>query len=314
VSEVPRAPDDRDAHFTSDYLAARQALAHRIRALGVLAVEGPDRVDFLQGQLTQDVRGLGSGQARRAAGLTPKGKLIYFGRVRNDGDRLLLLVPSDARGAVTAHLAKYAAFQKVTVRDATEAYAALGLYGPAARGLVGALAPGDSALPPEGEFAAELFGPRERLDEWERALRDARSIGVSSATAEILRVEAGRPRLGRDANESNLPDEVGLSDAISASKGCYVGQEVVARLRTYGRVNRRLVGFRFPGEPVPEGTAFSNPEKPDHELGRVTSAVVSPRFGAIGLGLAFRDVPDDGTLSDPARPELRAIVSPLPFA
>jgi hypothetical protein len=90
----------------------------------------------------------------------------------------------------------------------------------------------------------------------------------------------------------------------------------VARLRTYGRVNRRLVGFRFPGEPVPEGTAFHNPEKPgsSQELGRVSSAVVSPRFGAIGLGLAFRDVPEGGMLADPGRPELQAVVVPLPFA
>jgi folate-binding protein YgfZ len=304
---APAAPDD---------LAAREALAHRVRALGVLAIEGPDRVEFLQGQLTQDVRGLGPGtdRARPAAGLTPKGKLIYFGRVSNDGGRLLLLVPAGARAQVAAHLSKYAAFQKATVRDATEEHVVLGLYGPRAAALVSAFP--DSALPPEGEFAAELFGPRERLAEWERALREAGSRAVSDATAEILRVEAGRARLGKDASDANLPEEVGLSAAISPTKGCYVGQEVVARLRTYGRVNRRLVGFRFPGAPVPEGTAFLNPEKPgsSQELGRVTSAVVSPRFGAIGLGLAFRDVPEGGTLADPARPEIRAIVAALPFA
>jgi folate-binding protein YgfZ len=307
VVPAPAAPDD---------LAAREALAHRIRALGVLAIEGPDRVEFLQGQLTQDVRGLGPGpdRARPAAGLTPRGQLIYFGRVLNDGGRLLLLVPASARAQVAAHLSKYAAFQKATIRDATEEHAVLGLYGPRAATLASAF-PG-SALPPEGEFAAELFGPRERLPEWERALHEAGSRAVSDTTAEILRVEAGRARLGKDASDANLPEEVGLSAAISASKGCYVGQEVVARLRTYGRVNRRLVGFRFPDEPVPEGTAFLNPEKPgsSQELGRVTSAVVSPRFGAIGLGLAFRDVPEGGTLADPARPEIRAIVAPLPFA
>ncbi|HEY4229510.1 MAG TPA: hypothetical protein VGO79_05020 [Thermoanaerobaculia bacterium] len=299
-----------------DYLAAREALAHRVRAFGVLAIEGHDRLEFLQGQLTLDVRGLGPGPGRAlpAAGLTPKGKLIYFGRVANLGDRLLLLVPAGARAPIAAHLAKYAAFQKVSVRDATDEHAALGLYGPRAGALASAFP--ESALPPEGEFAAELFGSRERLSEWERALREAESRAVSDTTAEILRVEAGRPRLGKDASDANLPEEVGLSAAISLDKGCYVGQEVVARLRTYGRVNRRLVGFRFPGEPVSEGTAFHDPEKPGslHELGRVSSAVDSPRFGAIGLGLAFRDVPEGGTLGDPARPELRAIVSPLPFA
>ena len=295
-----------------DYLAAREALAHRIRALGVLAVEGPDRVEFLQGQLTQDIRTLPPGSARPAAGLTPRGKLLYFGRVRNDGERLLLLVPSDALPAVAAHLGKYAAFQKVTLRDATADFRVLGVYGPRAASAIPDAA--GEPLPPEDDFASELLGPRADVERWARQLESSGSLPVSDATAEILRVEAGRPRLGKDATDANLPDEVGLDRAISSTKGCYVGQEVVARLRTYGRVNRRLVGFLFPGGPVAEGTAFPNPEKPDHELGRVSSAVVSPRLGAIGLGLAFRDVPEGGTLSDPARPGLQAIVAPLPFA
>ncbi len=188
----------------------------------------------------------------------------------------------------------------------------VGLYGPEAP----ALAPpaGSAPLQPEGEFAAELFGPRERLEEWERELARAGSLPVSDQTAEILRVEAGRPRLGKDADDSNLPEEMGLSAAISSTKGCYVGQEVVARLRTYGRVNRRLVGFRFPEQAVPEGTVFRNPEKPDHELARVSSAVVSPRFGAIGLGLAFREIAEGQALRDPANPERSAVVAPIPFA
>ncbi|HEY1249797.1 MAG TPA: hypothetical protein VGH97_01325 [Thermoanaerobaculia bacterium] len=298
----------------SDYRAARETMAHRLRDLGVLSIEGPDRTAFLQGQLTQDVRTLSPHLGRLAAGLTPKGKLLYFGRVWNDGERLLLLVPGDARAAVLAHLGKYAVFQKVTVRDVTDAWAVLGLYGPKASS-----ANPDAAgepLPPEGEFAAELLGPRAVVASWTRELELSGSPAVSDATAEILRVEAGRPRLGKDATDANLPDEVGLQDAISATKGCYVGQEVVARLRTYGRVNRRLVGFRFPDEPVPEGTAFRNPEKPDsfQELARVSSAVISPRFGPIGLGLAFRDVAEGASLRDPARPERTAVVAGLPFA
>ena len=299
----PAAPDD---------VAARSSVAHRVRAIGVLAVEGPHRTEFLQGQLTQDVQTLGTGEARLAAGLTPKGKLLYWGRVWNAGDRLLLLVPAHARTAVAAHLAKYAVFQKVTVRDVTDAHAALGLYGPAAA--AAGLAAMGAELPPEGEFAVEVFGPRELLPRWEDALARAGSRPVSDETAEILRVEAGRPLLGKDADESNLPEEVNLSRAISATKGCYVGQEVIARLRTYGRVNRRLVGFRFPDRPAPEGTAYPSPEKPDHALGRVSSAVASPRFGAIGLGLAFRDVPEGASLTDPAHPDWTAVVVPLPFA
>jgi folate-binding protein YgfZ len=295
-----------------DYLAARESLAHRVRALGVLAIEGPDRVAFLQGQLTQDVRTLAPGDTRLAAGLTPRGKLLYFGRVRNADERLLLLVPSDALPAVAAHLGKYAAFQKVTVRDVTDSWAVLGLYGPKAAD-ANPDAVGET-LPPEGEFAAEILGSRAVVEAWARELALSGAPAVSDATAEVLRVEAGRPLLGKDATEANLAEEIGLEDAISSTKGCYVGQEIVARLRTYGRVNRRLVGFRFPREPVPEGTAFSNPEKPDHELARVSSAVTSPRLGPIGLGLAFRDVADGASLADPAHPERIAVVVRLPFA
>jgi folate-binding protein YgfZ len=277
----------------------------------VLAVEGADRADFLQGQLTQDVKTLPAGQSRLAAGLTPRGKLLYWGRVWNAGDRFLLVVPAGALAAVVAHLSKYAVFQKVAVRDAADAHAVVGLYGPEAA----ALAPpaGGVPLPPEGEFAAEILLPRARLEEWEGELSRAGSRAVSEATAEILRVEAGRPRLGKDADESNLPEEVGLSEAISSTKGCYVGQEVVARLRTYGRVNRRLVGFRFPNQPVSEGTVFRNPEKPDHLLARVSSAADSPRFGRIGLGLAFRDIAEGQALRDPASPGRSAIVARIPF-
>jgi folate-binding Fe-S cluster repair protein YgfZ len=88
----------------------------------------------------------------------------------------------------------------------------------------------------------------------------------------------------------------------------------VARLRTYGRVNRRLVGFRFPEEAVAPGTVFADPDKESLELGRVTSAAVSPRFGRIGLGFAFRDVAEGTALRLTADPSRCAVVAPLPFA
>jgi folate-binding protein YgfZ len=138
-------------------------------------------------------------------------------------------------------------------------------------------------------------------------------------TAEILRVEAGRPRFGLDIDGTNLPDEAGLATAISATKGCYVGQEIVARRRTYGRMNRRLVGFRFPDGPVPTGTPLSRPDSSEGapqkaEAGRVASSVVSPRFGPIGLGFAFHDIPVGGRLVSSLDPRRSAIVSALPFA
>ena len=102
-----------------------------------------------------------------------------------------------------------------------------------------------------------------------------------------------------------------LSDAISTTKGCYVGQEVVARLRTYGRVSRRLAGFRLEGG-AGAGAVFLDPEKPARELARVTSAADSPRFGPIGIGMASRDVPEGGALSGPGGIAARVVA--LPFS
>ena len=113
---------------------------------------------------------------------------------------------------------------------------------------------------------------------------------------------------------THLPDEVGLAPAISTTKRCYVGQEVVARIRTYGRVNKRLVRFRFPGRALEPGTALRRSEDdiPSRiEAGRVTSSAVSPVLGPIGLGFAFRDVADGDRLLSVADERDVAVVSDL---
>jgi folate-binding protein YgfZ len=301
------------APLPEDYVAARDGLAHRERS-GVVAVEGEDRTAFLQGQLTQEVRGLAAGESRLTAGLSPKGKLLFFGRLlaESGAERLLLLVPAEAAPGVAAHLAKYAAFQKVAVRDATADYVRVALYGPAAAEL--ATPAGAMRLPSEWEHAGEIAAPLTLRPAILERLSAAGSHEVSEASAEVLRVESGRPRLMQDATDANLAEEIGLENAISSAKGCYVGQEIVARMRTYGRVNRRLAGFRFPAGSVPAGTVFPDPAKPALELARVTSSVHSPRFGAIGLGLAFREVAEGAALSLPGRSEPAAVVCGLPFA
>lgn len=299
-----------------DYRAARDVLAHRFRPTGVIDVEGEGRVSFLQGQLTQDVQTLREGETRPAAGLTPKGKLIFMARVIRLSDRLRTLIPIADRSRVVEHFRKYVIFQKVDLVDRSEEFVRIGLYGPRANDL-GDLALEELFLPGEGEFSAEILAPASQRGDLERRLRETGSIPVSEETAEVLRVEAGRPRFGQDADPSNTPDEVGMDSAISTTKGCYVGQEIVARMRTYGRVNKRLVGFRFPEGAIPAGALLKMPEElaPGKvEAGRVTSSVISPSFGAIGLGYAFRDVPAGGRLLWTTDASLGAVVTALPFA
>jgi folate-binding protein YgfZ len=283
-----------------------------MRPTAVLDVAGENRVAFLQGQLTQEMKGLAPGETRATAGLTSKGKLLFVARAVGATDRILLALPAALRVSVFEHLRKYVLGSRVTIEDRSEEFLRVSLYGPGAAHLdVPAAA---LLLPAEGEFSAELLAPVAMRAEVERLIEEAGSEEVSDETAEILRVEAGRPRFGTDMDSTNLPDEAGLAHAISTTKGCYVGQEVVARLRTYGRVNRRLVRFRFPGGPIDPGTPLrrQDEETPGKvEAGRVTSSAVSPNSGAIGLGYAFRDVLDGDRLVSTARADDTAIVSDL---
>jgi folate-binding protein YgfZ len=289
---------------------------HRVRPSAILDVLGQDREVFLQGQLTQDVRGMKPGETRPAAGLTPRGKLLFVARLQSLEDRLRLYLPAVSRDPILAHLTKYAVFQKVSMADRTAELVRMALYGLPARDLQ-ILPPETLLLPGEGELSAELVFPVGQRSLVERWLSEAGSAPVSDDDAEIRRVEAGRPRYGQDADESRLVDEVGLDAAVSTTKGCFVGQEIVARMRTYGHVQRRLVGFRFPDGAIPGGAALRRPEESEPaktEAGRVTSSVSSPRWGPIGLGYAFHDVPVGGRLvftEDPAR---SALVAALPFA
>ncbi|HKF43004.1 MAG TPA: hypothetical protein VKG01_07890 [Thermoanaerobaculia bacterium] len=301
----------------ADYRAAKEALAYRVRPAAVLDIGGKEGLLFLQGQLTQDVRGLSPGDARPTAALTPKGKLLFLARLVGlvgEGRRLVLAASEHERAL--AQLKKFVIFQKVDIADRSPEFVRVSLYGPraadAARSFVNA-----TALPGEGEFGAEILAERSEAQGIEERLRSYGAGKVGPESAEVLRVEAGRPRFGQDADASNLIDEVGLDAAISTTKGCYVGQEVVARMRTYGRVNRRLVGFRFPDGPIGKGSILRLPEEAEPgkvEQGRVTSAVLSPTFGPIGLGYAFREVPAGGRLVFASGPPLGAIVTGLPFA
>jgi folate-binding protein YgfZ len=297
--------------------AARVGLAHRVREAAILDVAGPDRESFLQGQLTQDVRGLAPGEARPSAALTPKGKLLFAGRLVGLPEELRLLLPSDSRFPALEHLRKFGAFQKVAVTDRSDEIRRIGLYGPGAAAFPAV--PDVQRLSGESEFAGEILAPAGRLAETLAALERAGSIAIDEVTAEVLRIEAGRPRFGTDIDGSLLPDEAGLEAAVNATKGCYVGQEVVARRRTYGRRNRRLVGFRFPGGLVPAGGRLRLPGTPPRapgrvEDGRVTSAAFSPVFGSIGLGFAFHDIGEGDALIAAEEPHRPAIVAGLPFA
>jgi tRNA-modifying protein YgfZ len=270
-------------------------------------VRGGEAADFLQGQVSNDVEALEPGTGCYATVLSHKGKLRTDLRVLRGEDWFWL--DTEAIGhAVLEHLLRtYALGRDVQYEDVTQSRALLSVVGPAARERL------DPAVPDEehsfiggehGLYVSTLLGV-------DVICEPGTSLGVESVSeeaAECVRIEAGRPRLGFDMDSETMPQEAGINDrAVSFTKGCYVGQETVARLHYRGKPNRYLRGLRL-SEPAERGSEIVLGEK---TVGRLGSTCVSPRLGPIGLALVRREAqPGDGVEIGDASAE----VVDLPFA
>lgn len=314
----------------SDYQVLRQAagLIDRSAERGRLRLSGADRRRYLQGLLTNDIEGLTPGTGCYAAYLTAQGRMIADMRVFELGE--VLLVDLD-RGVSDLVRDKWEAFifsEDVTIEDRSAALSQLGLYGPAApRVLAGALGAA-GAQPPltassleamplnacdsrtidgqaivvlrsdaAGELGFDILVPVEGTEAVAAHLERAGAVRIGADAVEARRIESGRLRFGIDMTGETIPLEAGIEDrAISLTKGCYVGQEVIIRVlhRGHGRVARRLVGLSLESnEAPPRGAPISSGER---EVGAVTSAVLSPTLGhAIALGYVHRDFTAAGT-------------------
>jgi len=242
---------------------------------GQLRVTGADRTRFLQGMLTNDVGQLGPDAWLRAAMLNVKGRVLALVDVVAEEDGYVVLTEPATAAAVRALLDRYAIADDVTFSPETR---------PVHRVWDG---PGDVwTAPPAFATAAAVGDP------------------------EVRRIEAGLPRYGVDVSEENFPFEANLDSAISYTKGCYIGQEVVARAHARGHANKRLVGLRLDGErPVERGAPLAAAARPD--AGTVTSSVVSPAFGPIALAYVHKSAWEPGTALTVAGRS--AVVSALPF-
>lgn len=276
------------------------AVTFRRSGAGVVDVAGRDRETFLQGLCTNDVAHLPAGGTLWAAALTPTGKVRFLFRAMKRSDRVRLLLEPERIETAAGHFRKYAVFQDVAIETPTETLERLDFYSDVPRDA----APGET-WPAFFEIRWTIVLSSGDAAEAAARLESAGARTVDPAEAEALRILAGRPRDGVDVDESRTPDEAGLSAAVSTTKGCYVGQEVVARMRTYGRLPRRLVRFAFsPGPPLPPGTKLA---RDGRELGLVTSSADS-EAGPIGLGYAARDVADGETLAAAPEPHRTARV------
>ena len=269
---------------------------------GKLALTGSEAQSFLAGQVTNDIVGLKDGGGCYAAFLTHKGKMLGDLRVLAVGEPVAELLLDTERSTLQALFDMVRRFKigfDVELHKRTVQCGLLSLIGPRAREIAHA-----DGLP-EAEHAhcaGEIAGRPVRLiatdvgvdilcdaadtDTVRAALEQAGAVAVSEEATEIVRVERGRPRYGFDLDDTTIPQEAGLNErAVSFTKGCYVGQETVARLFYRGKPNRHLRGLRL-SEPAPVGAEL---QLGDRIVGRLSSSVISPTHGPIALALVRRE-------------------------
>ena len=300
---------------------------------GKIAVAGGDRRTYLHAMLTNDVATLQAGSGCYAAYLTPQGRMIADMRVLELGDMVLLDLDDAAAPAVLQKLDQFVFGEDVQFGDLGAAFGRLCVAGPAAarvvvvgaagrprdgRGGAGRLArvPERARGVPRGRWSwwrprassafprFDLYVERPHVEALRAALVAAGACPGDEEAAEVLRIEAGRPAFGADMDAETIPLEAGIeARAISFTKGCYPGQEVVIRVlhRGQGRVARKIVGLRVTGEATPARGDIVRAG--DRDVGRVTSAAWSPRASrAIALAMLHRDFLEPGTARvDPSR-------------
>jgi|SRR6516165_418174 folate-binding protein YgfZ len=307
-------------------------LSHR----GKVEASGPDAAGFLQNLCTNDVKTLLVDHSCEAFFTTGQAKIVAHAIVEHihqtDGaDAFLLDLAPGTAGNTLKHLNYFLITEQVVLTDRTEDFAQFHLAGPHGSKIL-ALAfareipelrqhqslDGNCRIRRNDALSIpgfDLVCERQQAANIWQAICKAGAFLAGLQTYHALRIEAGTPLYGRDIDESNLPQEVGRTEtAISFTKGCYIGQETIARIRTYGHVNQLFVGLKLAGEtPAPNGCPLFHNEK---LVGRVTSSVISPRRGVIALGYVRRGHHDAGTMlefdSDGTRKTAEVIS--LPFA
>ncbi len=324
-----------DARAEWEALTGGVALVDR-SARPVVRVRGEDRVSFLHGMVTQDVKGISEPGAAYAAFLTPKGAMVADARILRLSQQLLLDTEPGRDEKILEFLNRYLISEDAVLDDASAEWAYLAVAGPRHRELLKA-ALGAEEVPAQpngvasvrfreepvwmvgsrglGVAQVELLIPRQNLIALAERLT---AVGASHGgrwagfeATEAARVEAGVPRFGQDMEETTIPLEANLQSALHYSKGCYIGQEVIARATFRGHMNRKLVGLTFSGEPVAHKAEL---RRGDKKVGWVTSALRSPAEGnpVLGLGYVHRDHLEPGTELELADESGKATVRALP--
>jgi folate-binding protein YgfZ len=328
-----------------EYQALRQSAGLiDLSCRGRLCLVGDDRQRFLNGQVTNNLKDLPAGRGCYAALVNAKGKIQSDLNIHVLPDEILLDFEPGLSETVTRRLDHYIIADDVRIVDVSSTHGLLSVQGPRAADVLGALNP-PLPLPvrshdiacvkherfgelyvvnlPRGTVAGfDLFLPVDVLQPaMEQLIQAARSVEgrpCGWTALETVRIESGIPRFGADMDETNLAPEAGLEErAISYSKGCYIGQEVIARIRTYGQVAKSLRGLELSGSSTQLPGRGDKLIHDGKEVGHITSAVHSPALGRnIALGYVRKEVNQPGTTLIVRTPhgEETATIVPLPFA
>jgi folate-binding protein YgfZ len=309
--------------------------------IGRIKITGANRIDLLQRISTNDLRPLTAGHLAPTLFVTPKGRIVGRALVLDRGESLLLLVPGEGHGAVKSWIQRYVLADDFKMTDVSGESAAFALIGPRAPSIlkqmtgVGAASPGAGRfLQIEAEGIEVLIAPFDALPSawivmaempgiaavWDAAFAAGAEDGllpIGRDDAEVLRVEAGIPAAGHELTEDWNPWEASLEGSFSLTKGCYTGQEVIARLNTYDKIQRRLAGLGLGGLDVtslPQTLYAPVTGGAPREAGVLTSAVRSERLGeTIGLGFVRVAYLEPGTELSAGESGARAEVRALPF-
>jgi folate-binding protein YgfZ len=313
--------------MTAEYTAVRDGGAGLIdlSERGRIRVSGSEATMFLNGLVTNDMKSLSENHWMPAAFPTVQGRLIGVVRVVRVKDGFLIDTERASHDAVLKTTSRFTMAGDFKVSDVSEKTTLLSLQGKSAADIVEkVLSASVSDLPRNGvseleaatvvrathtaEDGFDLVVDSTRADELRQQIEDAGARPVDQQTFDLLRIEAGIARFGIDMDESNVIPEINLDEAVSYTKGCYVGQEIIVRIKHRGHPAKKLVGLKADA-PIERGAIINSDS---NQIGRVTSAAVSPKVGSIGLGYVRYEFLEPGTkvLVDNA---INATVAELPF-
>jgi aminomethyltransferase len=318
------------------YTAALEGAAlHAAHALGRVWMRDRDRAALLHRLSTNQIEKLLPGSGTQTVLTTPIGRIVDLLTVHVLEDALLLVTSPEQGPAIFRHLRKNIFFNdKVRVEDATATLGQLSLYGPRAAATLAALGLPAAELPafgvaqatwadqpllvarslPIGGAGFSLIAEPAALADLGAALREAGAIPLDDATHAVLRVEQGYGLFGHELSLEYIPLETGLWGAVSFNKGCYVGQEIIARMESRGRLAKQLRGLRFalpPALPAEPQMPLAKLHVDGKEAGDLTSLVASPRHGLIGLAYVRSAFAEPGTRIGVADEEAEVVA--LPF-